>query len=312
MGTGNWGRNLVRVFNALEGIELSWIVDPDEDALAKAHLVAPNANRAKNMSSAMEHVQAVAVCTPAGCHYDHVKTLLKSHKHVLVEKPFTMDTDDAISLANAPTTTLMVGHQLLYHPAFNKLKNIVSRGTLGALQVIKTERTGAMNLDREPGVLWSYGPHDVSMILALTGQEPIEVNACGRMPVPNVETALSALIQLVFPSGVRAEMSLSTTDQKRTRRLIAICEHGTLVFDDREPGGHLFLLDGPLESLSTQSIHIGNEEPLAVECAHFVDCIRDGKTPMTGPEHAVAVTRVIDTAASRIQENCVKPISCPC
>jgi UDP-2-acetamido-3-amino-2,3-dideoxy-glucuronate N-acetyltransferase len=311
MGTGKWGRNLVRVFDRLEGVELRWIVDPDEEALTKAHRVAPTASRATHISSVVDQVQLVAVCTPARNHNDHVRTLLKYGKHVLVEKPFTMDTDDAIALANASNTTLMVGHQLLYHPAFTKLKSLVSRGALGALRRIKTERTGTMDLGREPGVLWSYGPHDVSMILALTDQEPAGIFACGRVPGPDVDTALAAQIHLAFPSGVGAEITLSTLHPKRTRRLIAICEHGTLVFDDGKPGGRLFLLDGPLESLSTQEIHIENEEALATECAHFVDCIRSGKTPLTGPKHAVAVTRIIDMAASRMQADWVKPISYP-
>ncbi len=308
MGTGNWGRNLVRVFNALEGVELRWIIDPDEEALSRARLVAPNAKPAKHLSAAMDQVQAVAVCTPARSHYNHVKTLLQNHKHVLVEKPFTMDTDHALSLADTPATTLMVGHQLLYHPAFTKMKSIISRGTLGALRIIKTERTGAVDMNREPGVLWSYGPHDVSMILALTGQEPTAVYASGRMTTAHIETALAARIDLAFATGVRAETRLETTHPSRTRRLIAVCEHGTLVFDDGEPGGQLLLLDGPLENLSTQTIHIGKEEPLAAECAHFVDCIRGEKVPMTGPKHAVAVTRIIAAAASRMREDRVKPI----
>jgi UDP-2-acetamido-3-amino-2,3-dideoxy-glucuronate N-acetyltransferase len=309
MGTGNWGRNLVRVFSTLDGVALRWIVDPDDTALGKAHIVAPNANRAKHISSAMDHVQLVAVCTPARHHYDHVQALLKHGKNVLVEKPFTMNTGDALSLADTSTSTLMVGHQLLYHPAFTKLKSLISRGSLGKLRFIKTERTSSMDLNREPGVLWSFGPHDVSMILALTNEEPTEILASGRMPGATAETAVEAHIHLVFPSGVRTETSLSTVHPERTRRLIAICDQGTLVFDDREPGGRLFLLDGPPENLSTQEIQIGSGEPLSLECEHFVDCVRRGKTPMTGPEHAITVTRIIDTAANRMAADYVKSIS---
>jgi UDP-2-acetamido-3-amino-2,3-dideoxy-glucuronate N-acetyltransferase len=309
MGTGNWGRNLVRVFSTLDGVALRWIVDPDDTALGKAHLVAPHANRAKHISSAMDHVQLVAVCTPAHHHYQHVQALLKHGKNVLVEKPFTMNTGDALSLADASTSTLMVGHQLLYHPAFTKLQSLISRGALGKLRFVKTERTGAMDLNREPGVLWSYGPHDVSMILALTDEEPTEVLATGRMLGTNAETAVEAHVHLVFPSGVRTETSLSTLRSKRTRRLIAICDQGTLVFDDREPGGRLFLLDGPPENLSTQEIQIGNGEPLSLECKHFVDCVRCGKIPVTGSEHAVTVTRIIHTGADRMAANCGKSIS---
>ncbi|MCP4197518.1 MAG: hypothetical protein GY762_10265, partial [Proteobacteria bacterium] len=128
-------------------------------------------------------------------------------------------------------------------------------------------------------------------------------------PGATAETALEAYIHLVFPSGVRTETSLSTVHSERTRRLIAICDHGTLVFDDKEPGGRLFLLDGPMENLSTHEIDLVNEEPLSLECEHFVDCVRRGKTPLTGPEHAIMVTRIIDTAANRMAADCVKSIS---
>ncbi len=307
MGAGQWGSKLVRVFNAIDKVELKWVVDPDPEALKRAHLIAPNAKLADHISSALDDVQAVAVCTPARDHFRHVKALLENRKDVFAEKPIAMHTQDAKTLAKqaAHVSTLMVGHQLLFHSAFCRLKSLISKGTLGRLHTIQTERTGMIDFSREPDVLWAYGPHDVAMTINLTNEEPHQVIARGRMTAFDAETTEVADIELDFPSGVRAGIHLSSKDQRRSRRFIAVGEKKAAVFDDTQPGGHLFLLDEPPDRddllandllSNAREIQIQNEEPLALECAHFVDCVLNRKTPLTNPEHATAVTRVLEMA----------------
>ncbi|MCP4602220.1 MAG: Gfo/Idh/MocA family oxidoreductase [Proteobacteria bacterium] len=313
MGAGHWGCKLVREFDTLDSVELAWVVDPDPEARAKAHSIAPSAKTAEHISSALRDVQLVAVCTPARNHVEHVRDLLASRKDVLVEKPFAMRTKDAVSLAvesQDAESILMVGHQLLFHPVFCKLKSLIREGVLGRLLAVTAERTGVVDLDREPGVLWSYGPHDVAMILALAGEMPDQVATSGTMPTNDVESVKVADVALSFPSGLQAEIHLSATDTMRRRRLVAIGDRRVAVFDDAIPGGSLLLVDGSTDyrhdfSLlkdgdrsSVQVMDIQPGESLTLECAHFAHCVQNRSKPLTGPDHAVAVTQVLDAAAS--------------
>jgi UDP-2-acetamido-3-amino-2,3-dideoxy-glucuronate N-acetyltransferase len=302
MGTGRWGRNVVRVLDSLENARVAWIVDPDPNARNRAAALAPGAKTAAHISAAIEDVDLVAVCTPARDHAAHVLHLLDNTKSVLVEKPFAMNSRDALSLARAcrPESTLMVGHQLLFHPAFRKLSELVAGGALGPLRKIRTERNGPIDLSREPGVLWSYGPHDVAMALDLAGEEPTRINASSPATAGDVESAGQVEVELDFQSGVKAEINLSSARDDSKRRLLAVCEQGTLVFDDTHAGGRLFLFDAPPGCIANEEISVERREPLALECAHFVDCSRDGETPRTGLRHALSVTRVLDRAAARI------------
>ncbi len=315
MGAGVWGRNLVRVMRDLECVELKWVVDPAPEALAHARAIAPDAEFVEDISSVPLDVPLVVVSTPARDHANHAISLLAQGRDVLVEKPFALNISDAQALSahsRKEGAVLMVGHQLLYHPVFQRLEALVHGGALGKLLRVNAERTGIVDLEREPGVLWSFGPHDVAMTLALAGEEPSEISASGKTRTGSIEIAETADIRLAFPTGLQAEVHLSAVDPVRTRRFVAVGEKSTAVFDDSKPGGRLHVYEG--EPRDVDSIGVLSEdgdrqldvpfaEPLAVECAHFVECALNRSEPVTGPEHALAVSKVLAVAAEFLPQS---------
>lgn len=317
MGAGRWGRNLVRVLESLDNVRLEWIVDPDPDAREAAREIAPGAKTAPDISQIDSDIQMVSVCTPAAKHVDHVHWLLGQQKNVLVEKPFAMSSKDAANLAleaGIRGVVLMVGHQMLFHPAFQTLRKIVQSGSLGRLRAIESQRTGAFDPETEPGALWSYGPHDAAMVLSLTDESPCAVDARGARTGQRATSIEVADIHMTFPSGTRASIHLSAANPTRNRRIAVVGDRATAVFDDAVPGGRLHIRPAkgiPLElprtvhGMNTKDpevteIDTGKEEPLKQECVHFVDCVLSGTSPLTGTGHAIAVTKVLEAAAYRI------------
>jgi predicted dehydrogenase len=294
IGTGRWGRNLVRAFGNAHAASLAWIVDPDPEALAAAESLAGGSRAVTDIEETGYDFDVAVVSTAATDHVRHALPILGRGKHVFVEKPAAMTTEDATALADAARRNnrrLMVGHQLLFHPAFDALAAIWASGTLGPIRKISAERTGDVDMSREPGVIWSYGPHDVAMILALTGASPVTVIASGT--VGDRRLPHRADITLDFPEGITAAIRLRANDGSRVRRLTVSGEHGVATFDDSVTGGTL-TVDGGRGNAPTFTA----TEPLAVQCAHFLDAITQESEPTTGPDHIVQVTRIL-TAANR-------------
>ncbi|MDJ0765019.1 MAG: Gfo/Idh/MocA family oxidoreductase [Myxococcota bacterium] len=312
MGAGRWGCNLVRVLDADPSVRLTWVIDPNPKALERAQCIAPSAKMGSTIAPALSDVDAVAVCTPARDHVRHVRELLAHQKDVFVEKPIALRTCDAEALRAACQqmgAVLMVGHQLLYHPAFTALESAISAGHVGPVRTIRAERTGALDFSREPGVLWSFGPHDVAMILQLAQEMPCHVSATGILVKDDPAMVASADIGLVFPSGMTAKIHLAASRTRR-RRLTIFGDQGVAVFDDTHPGGQLSVRRRPPAAsncnhpidLAVQTLGVPKGEPLALESAHFAACVSSRSEPRTGSEHAVRVTQVLEAAAASLLE----------
>jgi predicted dehydrogenase len=216
-----------------------------------------------------------------------------------------MRTYDAVTLKGAQEASksvLMVGHQLLFHPVFKKLKALVEKGVLGRIRSIRAERTGPVDLEREPGVLWSYGPHDAAMILSLTGEVPTRVAATGMIAPGLGEVFQLADVNLEFSSGIEASIHLSAIE-KRRRRLTVNGDLGAAVFDDTKPGGRLFLVDRSDSGSLVEDMDLETGEPLALELDHFIQCVASREAPLTGPDHAIKVTALLDEAQESLTHN---------
>jgi UDP-2-acetamido-3-amino-2,3-dideoxy-glucuronate N-acetyltransferase len=298
MGAGRWGINVVRTFSRLEGVDLAWIADPDPRARERAAEVSPESRVCESMDLAVDDVDAVAICTPAADHVEHAGELLAAGLHVLVEKPIALSRADARALSESALEreqTLMVGHQLLFHPLFNELEETLAGGDLGALQRIVARRSGIVDFQSEPDVLWAYGPHDLSMILALTGETPSEIAANGGLRIPG-GAAVEAEIAMRFDSGLEARIELDGVAAERVRRLTLIGDRATCVFDDSVPGGHLILS-------GTRGREIEPDRrrafaPLRRSCRHFVECAVQRSRPRTDGEHGEIVTGLLERVAS--------------
>ena len=297
-GTGNWGRNLVRACRNLPGAELAWIVDPDPNALAAASALAPNAKSASHINETEFEFDAAVAATPALAHAAHVGVLLERGIHVLCEKPaalFLSDAEQLIRKANSRSLCLAAGHQMVFHPVFVKLCDMVTEGEIGTILGIDAVRTGPVDFTKEPGVLWSYGPHDVSMMGALLTLETLRPEA--ELTHNADGLTVRATLSGTHEAGATIRIHLDGTATRKERVFSVRGDRGSLIFDDTVPGGQLTLRrDGAADMpVAVQTA----PDALTRECTHFVHCIRTGALPRTGGAHLLQVTRLLaDCAAS--------------
>lgn len=308
VGCGHWGRNLVRNLHSLGALAA---VCDEADGPARAMSKQYNTKLiALEAALADASIEALVLATPVATHARIALRALEADKHVLVEKPLALNVADALRVkeaAEARGRVLMVGHLLQYHPAFLKLRDMIAAGELGRLKYVCSRRLNLGRIRREEDVFWSLAPHDLSMILALTGEAPTSVEANGYCYL-NDTIADIADAHLRFPSGVNAQVSVSWLHPYKEHKLIAIGESGMAVFDDGESWPAKLVLyrhriawhDGmpEPERAVAQAVTVREDEPLRQECWHFLDCIREGRTPCTDAHEAIGVLRVLDAARS--------------
>lgn len=313
IGTGYWGIHHVRVFAALPGAELTWVCDVDEGARVRARKLAPEARCATSADDvlAADDVDAVVIATPARSHAALACRAIAAGKHVLVEKPLALSVADADRIraaALASQVTVMVGHLMVYNPAVVALRELMMAGELGELFYLYARRVNLGRLRTDESALWSFGPHDLSMIDFLLGQRPVSVTARGESYLqPGVEDVV--FVTLRFASGQMAHVHLSWLDPRKERRLTVVgdrkmaelddmAQEKLRVFDrgyDRPPafsgfGDYLTLRHGAVTAPA-----IASTEPLVAEAQHFVACAETGAVPITDLDSA---TRIIDTLAA--------------
>lgn len=314
VGHGYWGKNLARNFHELG--HLAAIVDADPataEAAAGSYGV-----RALAFEQALADptIDAVSLASPAGLHHAQAKAALEAGKHVYVEKPVALDVAEAeelVSIAKERGLTLMVGHLLQYHPAYVKLREMVAAGELGRLLHVYSNRLSLGKFRTEENVLWSFAPHDISMILGLVGEEPDAVSAQGTVAfTPGVADLVSA--QMRFPGGVRAHVLVSWMHPFKEQRLVVIGDRAMAVFEDSRPAWEDKLLvyrhaidtsgavPNPVKA-DAERVTVERSEPLKDECGHFVACIAAGSTPRTDGREGLAVLRVLDAAERALGEN---------
>jgi UDP-2-acetamido-3-amino-2,3-dideoxy-glucuronate N-acetyltransferase len=303
IGYGRWGSNVARDLASTEGAALTHVVDVSPQALSRAAKAHPSAAVATRLADVLGAVDAVAICTPPATHAALAAAALAESKHVFVEKPIAMDLSAATQLEAAAETrqrVLMVGHQMLYHRAFEALVRAVTSSELGALRAVRSERSGMVDSSRDPDVLWAYGPHDVAMLLALAGRPPSEVRAAGSVRSGTSEIE-DVTLELRFDGGLTCTTLLRVRSGARVRRLTAICERGEVVFDDSVPRGTCAIRrDGEVGIVAPGPEDGDGRLPLARELADFVACAATGALPRSDGRHAIQVTRVLVEAERMI------------
>jgi len=316
IGTGYWGKNLVRVFADL-GV-LAAVCDVNRE-IAESLAAAHGAElRPLEDILADASIDAVAIAAPAAKHAELARIALTAGKHVFVEKPLALDVVDAeplIALAREKRRTLMVGHLLQYHPGFRHFKHMIDEGTIGQTQYFYSNRLNLGKIRREEDILWSFAPHDISMILALTGQEPSSVSSIGSAFVtPSVADV--TLTHLAFPSGSRAHIFVSWLHPYKEQRLVAVGTEGMLTFDDGlDWDAKVKLYKHRIDWIGGNPVPVKSEgeriplvesEPLREELEHFCECIETNRTALTDGEEGLRVLRVLQRATEsmlQIEEN---------
>lgn len=307
VGVGYWGRNLARNFAELGA--LAAIVDPNEAAAADAAARTGAPIRSLGDVLADPAIEGVVVATRAETHFAIAKAALEAGKHVFVEKPLVLDEGEAdalIALAEGAGRVLMVGHLLHYHPVFRRMLEMVRSQEYGRLRYIYSDRLNLGKIRVEEDVLWSFAPHDISMVLALAGEEPRQVSAQGAAFVtPPISDIAS--VQLKFPSGVRAAIRASWFHFEKVQQLVAICDHAAIVFEDSQPewGRKLAVHEHLVETENgipvprrgqIRYVEIPAAEPLRLECAHFLSCMAGQSRALTDGREGRAVLRVLQRA----------------
>jgi predicted dehydrogenase len=234
--------------------------------------------------------------------------VLDAGKHCFVEKPLAQSVEEAeraVAAAERNGRTLMVGHLLEYHPGVAKLKEIASSGELGDIHYIYSNRLNLGKLRADENALWSLGAHDVSVVLALVGEEPSEVSAFGESYMrPGIEDVVFCFLR--FPSGLAAHLHLSWLDPHKERRFTVVGSKRMATFDDMDLERKVTVYDkGFDESAGSYgeyitragdiwSPSIGNREPLRIECEHFASCLHEGRTPRSDGHSGLRVVRVLE------------------
>jgi UDP-2-acetamido-3-amino-2,3-dideoxy-glucuronate N-acetyltransferase len=301
VGYGRWGTNVARDLASTGCAALTHVVDVSPQALSRAAKAHASAVVALKLADVLGAVDAVAICTPPATHAELAAAALAASKHVFVEKPIAMDASAAELLEASAASigrVLMVGHQMLYHGAFEALLQVVSSRELGALRAVRSERSGVVDASRDPDVLWAYGPHDVAMLLALAGRPPAEIRAAGTMRAGTSEID-EVTLGLRFDGGLETTTLLCGRSATRVRRLTAICERGEVVFDDDVPlGACVIRRDGEAVGVTPR---LGDGRlPLARELADFTACALTGGRPRCDGRHGIQVTRVLVEAERMI------------
>jgi predicted dehydrogenase len=289
-GLGDWGKNLVRNFSELA--EVRWLCDVDQAARERFATRYPQARVTGDYEELLAdpEVEGVVVATPVPTHFPLTRSALAAGKHVFVEKPPAMrgeEMDELVRLANANELVLMPGHLLLYHPGIRKLKELIDSGALGDVLCLYGNRQNLGVIRDYENALWSLGVHDLSVILHLLDEEPQEAIALGRdFLQPGVEDVVFCYLR--FPSGKIAHMHLSWLDPHKMRRMTVVGSEKMVVFDDMELERKITVYEkAPWKPAETYgewrtrtgdiySPKIANDEPLRLECEHFLALV-DGQ-----------------------------------
>jgi UDP-2-acetamido-3-amino-2,3-dideoxy-glucuronate N-acetyltransferase len=312
IGAGYWGKNLIRNFAELQA--LGTICDTDETVLPYFTQRYPECVTTASPSDVLgdRTIDAVAIATPAETHGRLVREALLAGKDVFVEKPLCLTLEggrELVALAAAQGRVLMVGHLLWYHPAVLTLKQLIARGELGRIQYIYSNRLNLGRVRREENILWSFAPHDLSVILGLLNEMPETVNAQGgnylQQRIADVTVSL-----LSFPSGVKAHVFVSWLHPYKEQKLIVVGSQKMAVFDDMEPERKLLLYPHSIgwkdqlpvpTKMDAEVVPVAHEEPLRAECAHFLDCVRTRSTPRTDGREALRVLQVLQLCQQSLE-----------
>lgn len=312
VGCGYWGKNLVRNIHALGALRM--VVESQTAAHAKVKELVPGVPVSAAFEEALrdDAIKGVMIATPAETHYALVRQALEAGKDVFVEKPLTIRVDDCrelVRLAEKKNRILMVGHLLEYHPAIRKIHELIAEGVLGKLYYIISNRVNLGKIRTEENALWSFAPHDIAIVLRLVGQMPFEVVATGGSYLqPNIADV--TVTQMLFDNGMRAHIFVSWIHPFKEQKLVVIGSRNMVSYDDVNKELLLYdqrveIKDGLPVPLKGQGkkVEFPADEPLRIECRHFLDCIRERRTPLTDGPSGLRVLEVLQAAQRSLVTN---------
>jgi predicted dehydrogenase len=322
IGYGYWGPNLVRNFASLDESTVAMVADRDAAKLKTLSKLFPavQATQDANALITSADVDAVAIATPVSSHYELAKAALLSGKHVLVEKPITATSEQAaelIALASDNSLVLMVDHTFIYTGAIRKIRELIDSGELGDLFYLDSERINLGIIQQDINVLWDLATHDLSILLHLIGEKPTAVQSIGYRHIGQQEEM--AELNLNYESGFHAHIRVSWLSPVKMRLTMIGGSRKMIVYDDVEPSEKVRVYDkGIVLDLADEDVttmkpiyragdvfipKLDRTEALQAETAHFLDCIRRGRKPLTGGAEGLAVVRILEAAGRSLNAN---------
>jgi predicted dehydrogenase len=306
IGAGRWGGNWIRTLAALPHTQLPWVCDVSPASLDRVRQQFPNVRTTTRLDDLLNDptLDGVVIATIAPTHFDVARKALSAGKHVMVEKPMTLTTRDAVELtdlAGRLQRVLMVGHLLEYHPIIRHIRAMIENGDLGEVYHLYQQRLNLGTIRADENAWWSLAPHDISVANRLLGAAPISVQCRGQNIVnPQVADVVFALLE--YPGGRLAHVHVSWLDPHKSRKLVVVGSRKMVIFDDAAEQ-KLVVLDkgyqksGELITLrqgETTTPKLDAAEPLALEAQHFVDCIRTGGRPISDGAAGTQVVSVLE------------------
>ena len=310
VGAGYWGKNHIKTLSKLNS--LSGIVELDNNILNNVLNAYPRINGHSNIKDALlEDYDGFVIATPANTHYEIAKIIINAQKHLLIEKPMALSTEEAealVILSEKNDVNVMVGHVLLFHPAVKKIKKMIGNGDIGDLQYIYSNRLNLGKVRTEENVFWSLAPHDIAIFQYLTDSTPKNINATGstflQEGIPD-----STLTQLEYENGIKGHIFVSWLHPFKEHRLVVIGSEAMISFEDSLNEKPLKLyskkinlksgvpkkIDGPVEIVPYQ-----NKMPLEIELEYFIDHLKDKKPKISNIYHGFEVVKTLVEASEQI------------
>ncbi len=311
-GCGYWGRNLARNLHQLSLLRTVCDTSPKILDSVKASYKGVRVTKDYARMLADKDVKAVCLAIPAAQHYAAAKAALLAGKDVFVEKPLALrvpEAEELVALAKKTKRVLMVGHILEYHPAVRKLKELVDSGELGDVHYVYSNRLNLGKVRKEENILWSFAPHDISVILLLLGAMPEMASTHGQHYLQH-DVADVTMTCLTFPGRARAHIFVSWLHPFKEQKLVVIGSRKMAVFDDVAKEGKLRIYDKGVDmrngepvvrQTAESTLFFPEMEPLREELLHFADCVKNRKTPRTDGLNGLRVLKVLDACQRSIE-----------
>jgi UDP-2-acetamido-3-amino-2,3-dideoxy-glucuronate N-acetyltransferase len=301
IGCGDWGKNYVQTIKQIDGMQLSWIYNRQN--IIPENKLPIGSRFTCDYHSILEddETKAVIISTPPKTHYQIAKDALEAGKDVLVEKPMTSDSDEALELFNfarEKSRILMVGHIFLYSPAIIEVKKRIKKNEFGDLYYIESRRMGMGPVRSDISAMWNLAPHDISIINHLTGNIPTSVNARGfSFLTKGIEDVADLTLQ--YDNNIRGNISVSWLHPHKIRETILVGKERMAVFDDTAKN-KLKLYD-PSSPSNTHTPRLHEASPLENQCRHFLECIETRRQPLTNGYDGYVNVKILEAAQRSIE-----------
>jgi predicted dehydrogenase len=322
VGCGYWGPNLIRNLRQSADCQLKLICDSSESRLAHMRRLHPDVATTFQFADLLNdrEIDAVVVATPVRFHFEMAKAALNAGKHVFIEKPMARtvaEAEELVALADQLGLVVMVGHTFLFSPAVRRMKEIIDAGDIGEVQYISARRLNLGLFQKDINVAWDLAPHDISILLHLLDELPVSVSCQGSSHVSRgIEDV--TMMHLSFRKNRCGFIHNSWLDPKKVRQMTVVGSQRMIVYDDTEPLEKLKIYDARVEvpphydsfAEFTYSYHYGDsyvpyikqDEPLKLECQHFLECIREQKVPIANGRLGLEVVRILEASSASLRQ----------